>query len=102
MKFNDVATATLDQLTDELAAAGIASNFTDVDYARGAVYHLLAEMGDGQAVDEYKFATDSETGTITAANFDAACRQLDAMIEGSDGGFGWVEDVDGSRYEIEA
>lgn len=50
MKFNEVATATLDQLTDELAAAGIASNFTDVDYARDAVYELLAEMGDAQAI----------------------------------------------------
>jgi len=50
---------------------------------------------------KYKFATDSETGTIEAVDFIAACRKLDAMVAGSDGGFGWVEDVDGNRYEID-
>lgn len=49
----------------------------------------------------YKFATDSECGTINAASFEDACRKLDAMVLGSDGGTGWVEDTDGFRYETE-
>ena len=51
----------------------------------------------------YKFATDSETGTITADSFDAACEQLKQMIPATaiaDGAFGWVEDVDGERFTI--
>lgn len=47
----------------------------------------------------YKFATDSESGTIEAASFDEARGMLDAMVTDTDGGFGWVEDVDGFRYE---
>jgi hypothetical protein len=46
----------------------------------------------------YKFATESEVGTIEETTFEAACRKLDAMI-GDAGGFGWVEDADGYRYE---
>ncbi len=46
----------------------------------------------------FKFATDSESGLITAIDFDDACRQLDEMV-GSDVGWGWVEDTEGRRYE---
>ena len=49
----------------------------------------------------YKFATDSECGTIDAESFEAACRKLDAMVTDSDCGSGWVEDADGFRYETE-
>lgn len=52
-------------------------------------------------MSEFKFATDSESGVISAASFEAACRQLDAMVQDSDGGVGWVEDADGFRYETE-
>lgn len=51
----------------------------------------------------YKYATDSETGTIEATDFAAACRQLDAMIPPAaraNGGWGWVGDTYGDRYEI--
>jgi hypothetical protein len=51
----------------------------------------------------YKFATDSEVGTIEAADYAAACAKLDAMLTAAavyEGAWGWVEDEDGSRYEI--
>lgn len=54
-------------------------------------------------MNSYKFAADSEVGTIEAASFAAACEKLDAMISASavaDGAWGWVEDADGERYEI--
>lgn len=52
---------------------------------------------------KFAFATDSETGHITAENFGDACEQLDAMFTPeiiADGGFGWVQDTDGYRYTI--
>jgi len=52
---------------------------------------------------EFKFATDSETGTISAGNFVAACGQLDQMLTDEAveaGAWGWVEDVDGFRYRV--
>lgn len=52
---------------------------------------------------EYKFATDSESGTIEAAGWNDACQKLHAMLPDSaidNGGFGWVEDQDGERYEL--
>lgn len=59
------------------------------------------ETAIGGAV--YKFATDSESGTITAIDFTDARRQLDEMVPASaiaDGAWGWVEDQDGHRYEV--
>lgn len=52
-------------------------------------------------MSSYKFATDSETGTLEADTFEAACRLLDSMVEDSDCGHGWVEDTDGYRYETD-
>jgi hypothetical protein len=52
---------------------------------------------------KYKFATDSESGIIEAISWDDACQQLDAMLPDAaidNGGWGWVEDVDGNRYGI--
>jgi len=52
---------------------------------------------------QYAFATDSESGHIEATSFAAACEKLDHMVSEqaiADGGWGWVEDVDGERYEI--
>jgi len=51
----------------------------------------------------YKFATDSEVGTIEAADYATACAKLDAMLTAAaieEGAWGWIEDTDGSRYEI--
>jgi hypothetical protein len=53
-------------------------------------------------MNDYKFATDGEMGIIEAANFESAKDQLEAMVADTDGGSGWVEDLDGDRYEIEA
>jgi hypothetical protein len=50
----------------------------------------------------FNFATDSETGTIQAADFAAACQQLRDMLPPTavaDGAWGWVENTDGWRYE---
>jgi len=54
---------------------------------------------------EFRFATDSETGTIHAETFDAACHKLDEMLTEvalENGAWGWVEDGDGERYAIGA
>jgi hypothetical protein len=53
----------------------------------------------------FKFATDSEVGTFDAVSFDAACERLQAMVPPAAiqaGAWGWVEDVDGSRFEVGA
>jgi hypothetical protein len=52
---------------------------------------------------QYAFATDGESGTIEAADFSDAKRQLDEMFSEdtiADGAWGWVQDVDGYRYTI--
>lgn len=107
MKFNEVATATLDQLTDELAAAGIASNFTDVDYARNAVYELLAGMGakmtleqairQSESQNEIVHVTLDYTDDITTVTVDAQqfADNVDCVRE-NDGTFdlwGWSDDM---------
>ena len=54
---------------------------------------------------EFRFSTDSETGTISAETFDSACGKLDQMLTDEAveaGAWGWVEDVDGDRYTIGA
>jgi len=51
----------------------------------------------------FRFATDSETGTIEASCWNDACQQLHAMVTDQaidNGAWGWVEDEDGERYEI--
>lgn len=50
----------------------------------------------------YTYATDAETGTIQAANWDEAKRKLMAMMTPAmlaDGAWGWVEDTDGERFQ---
>jgi hypothetical protein len=54
-------------------------------------------------MNNYKFATDSECGTIKAADWNEACQKLEAMVPDSAvdaGGWGWVEDTDGERFAI--
>ena len=51
----------------------------------------------------YKFATDSETGTIEATTFGEAVDKLREMVPAvavADGAWGWVQDSDGQRYRI--
>jgi len=45
MKSNEVSTATLEQLTNELAAAGWDSTQTNIEDAREAVLNLIADTG---------------------------------------------------------
>jgi len=52
---------------------------------------------------EFPFATDSESGELTATSFEDAKKQLQEMVTPAcvaDGAWGWVENVDGDRYEI--
>jgi len=60
MNYADVSTATLDELTDELAAAGRDSTLTDVYDARRAVACLLNDLGDLRLYD-------SETGDLVTS-----------------------------------
>jgi hypothetical protein len=57
MPFTDLSLATLDQLTDELAAAGWDSTHVDAHDARQAVARLINEVG-------YLQLYDSETGDL--------------------------------------
>lgn len=66
MTFSQIATATLDQLTDELAAAGWDSSQTELHDAKEAVARLLCEMrGPFDLLDEdndtIRRATTEET-----------------------------------------
>lgn len=67
MTFNELQTASLDQLTDELAAAGWDSTQADVYEARDAVARLICEMRgltlhDYRSGDVIRPATDDEAG----------------------------------------
>jgi hypothetical protein len=66
----------------------------------GLCLKVTAETVPGQ----YVYATDGDSGTITATDFDDAKRQLVEMFTEeilADGGSGWVDDVDGTRYRVE-
>jgi len=60
-------------------------------------YSTLAEK-----VLEYRFATDSEQGSIMARDFTEAKQMLCDKIDDTDGGEGWVEDQDGYRFTYAA
>jgi len=60
MDFADVSTATLNALTDELAAAGRDSTQTDVYDARQAVARMLNDTGDLRLYD-------SDTGDLVTS-----------------------------------
>jgi hypothetical protein len=54
--------------------------------------------------NQYRYATDSEAGTIEAASLEAAFSQLRAQITDemiADGATLWVESADGSRLTME-
>lgn len=51
----------------------------------------------------FAFATDSESGFIDAATFDAACEVLKGSLPDDavdNGGWGWVRNEDGRLFEI--
>ena len=67
-----IETATLDQLTDELGAAGAYSQYTDIDEARQAVRNVIAQ--NQQFAVQYEFI-----GRSTQEHFDAAQAVATAM-----------------------
>ena len=67
-----IETATLDQLTDELGAAGAYSLYTDIDEARQAVRSIIAQ--NQQFSVQWEFM-----GPATQEHFSAAQAVADAM-----------------------
>ena len=67
-----IETATLDQLTDELGAAGAYSQYTDIDEARKAVRSIIAQNQSFSVQWEFM-------GPATQEHFDAAQAVADAM-----------------------
>jgi uncharacterized membrane protein len=67
-----IKTATLDQLTDELGAAGAYSQYTDIDEARQAVRNIIAQNQSFSVQWEFM-------GRATQEHFDAAQAVADAM-----------------------
>lgn len=51
---------------------------------------------------EFKFETHHARGVILADNWQEARDVLHKLLDGTmcDGGWGWVENVDGERYEL--
>jgi hypothetical protein len=75
MTFSEISTATLDQLTDELAAAGWDSDETQVGHARESVARLLnttvgLDLIDSETNETIRQATDDEAAA--SANTDTA------------------------------
>ena len=63
---------------------------------------VIETMDDvATTVCQFSFATDSEHGVITARDFDEAIDRLREMLADADGGWGWVQDLDGNRFEID-
>lgn len=73
MTFDKIATATIDQLTDELSAAGWDSTQTDVQSSRDAVARLLHEtagpfdLRDSETNDDIRDATADEAAESACA-----------------------------------
>lgn len=94
----------LNAINMELGAAGHYSQHNDITEAREALVSMLTNcwVSDEQA-EQYAYKTDSEHGVIVARNFAEAKLMLRDMLTAAaidDGGWGWVDDVDGTRYEI--
>lgn len=61
------------------------------------------QMRDQWRQIAFRYATDSESGELLAMSFDDAKSRLTEMVDEdcvADGAWGWVENLDGSRYEI--
>jgi hypothetical protein len=55
------------------------------------------------SISYFKFATDSERGLIAAGSFRTAKIYLEMELTPEamrNGAWGWIEDTDGTRYEI--
>jgi|2_EtaG_2_1085320.scaffolds.fasta_scaffold00153_32 hypothetical protein len=85
MKFTEIRTATLDELTDELAAACWDSTQTELTDAREAVARLIEET---QGLD----LLSDEDDVIRAATADEAAESCHTAD-------GWIE-VDGRRCYV--
>ena len=75
MTFAEAQVATLDQLTDELAAAGWDSTQQTIEEARWALYRLLAEYGvrvtGGDGDDLESGYLDSVDGNMATVRWDS-------------------------------
>ena len=76
MAYNEIRNATLDQLTDELAAAGWDSTQTELYEARDAVARLICET---QELDLHDYRTGD---SIRKATADEAGESINAGDEG--------------------
>lgn len=64
---------------------------------------VAKDMGFELLSHFFAFATDSESGYLSAKDFSDACQQLSRLVPAvvvKNGGWGWVEDQDGSRFEV--
>lgn len=57
----------------------------------------MTDQFSPQPQNVYPFGTDGELGSIKAATLDAALEMLELFADGQPG---WIEDVDGTRHEI--
>lgn len=83
--------------------------FGDLDTEQAGAVYAAIEQAKKETRDkcadlhDYSFRTDAELGVITAVDFDDACEQLREMLPAAalaDGAWGWVEDLDGERFEV--
>ena len=87
---------------------GIVATFDDLsDDQNDAIVWIKddceKQMRDRWCQIAFRYATDSESGELFAMSFDDAKSRLTEMVDEdcvADGAWGWVEDVDGTRYEI--
>ena len=77
LHFNEISNATLDQLTDELAAAGWDSTQTEIGDAREAVARLLHET-----VGPFDLQDSATNEVIRTATADEAAESANAGAEG--------------------
>jgi hypothetical protein len=73
MEYAEIATATLDQLNEELAAAGWESGYTEIDWARRAARALFHQHGKSQ----------TKTITVTWEEIDGVGRLIARCDEDS-------------------
>ena len=66
-----IETATLEQLTDELGAAGAYSQYTDIDLARRAVRNVIAQNQQFAVQYEFMGATSQSKSDVAQAVADA-------------------------------
>lgn len=94
----------LDAINEELGAACHYSQHNDLHEAREALVAMLTQyFVTDEPVEQYSYRTDGEHGFLHARNFAQAKEMLREIVTVeviADGGWGWVDDTDGYRYEI--